>query len=76
MFVPKFKILGAVVPEKSLTKKNTHRQTDTYTDRLTHTHTHTDKHCYEKDKNYIPLRTSFAGGIKRSVWGVCLTPFA
>ena len=35
----KFKILGRVIPEKSLTEKSLH----------------TDKHCYGKDKNYIPL---------------------
>ena len=52
MFVPNFKILGAVFPEKSLTKK-----------KFTHRHTHTDKHCYGKDENYIPPHTSYAGGI-------------
>ena len=38
-FVPNFKIVGAVIAQKSLTKKKT---------------THTNKHCYGKDKNYIP----------------------
>ena len=37
MFVPDFKILGRIVPEKSLMKKKYY--------------THTDKHCYGKDKN-------------------------
>ena len=32
MFVPNFKILGAEVPEQSLTEKFTHRYTETYTD--------------------------------------------
>ena len=50
MFVPNSKILGAVVPEKSLTEKKVN------------THTHTDKHCYGKDEKYIPLYTSYAGG--------------
>ena len=46
MFVPNFKILGRVVPEKSLTERSLH----------------SDKHCYGKDnKNYIPLYTSNAG---------------
>ena len=47
MFVPNFKILGAVVLKKSLTRKKkfTYR----------HTEAQTDKHCYKKDKNYIPL---------------------
>ena len=39
MFVPNFKILDAVVPEKSLTEKNLQ------------THTQTDRHCYRKDNN-------------------------
>ena len=51
MFVPNFKILGAVVPEKSLKKKKLH------------TDTHTDKHCFGKDEKYIPPHTSYAGGI-------------
>ena len=41
MIVPNFKILGTVVPEKSLTKK-----------KFTHTHTH--PHTNGKSKNYIP----------------------
>ena len=39
MFVQNFKILGAIVPEKSLTKKSLY--TDRQTDRHTHAHTHT-----------------------------------
>ena len=42
-FVINFKILGTVVPEISLTEKKS-----------LHTDTHRDKHCYRKDKNYIP----------------------
>ena len=41
-FVPNFKILGQVVPEKSLTEKKVYK----------HTHTHTQTH--RKSKNYIP----------------------
>ena len=52
MFVPNFKILDAVVPEKSLTKK-----------KFTHRQTHTDQHCYGKGENYIPPHTSCAGCI-------------
>ena len=48
MFVPKFKILGQVVAEKSLTKKKSLQ---------THTQTH------GKSKNYIPLYTSYTGDI-------------
>ena len=52
MFVPNFKILGDVVPVKSLTKKSLHRQT----------HTHTEKHIVmEKMKTIYPLHTSYAG---------------
>ena len=47
MFVPNFKILGAVVPEKSLTKKKVYTQTHK------HIHTHTDQNYYGKDENYI-----------------------
>ena len=54
MFVANFKILGAVVPKKSLTKK-----------KKLHTPTHTDKHCYGKDENYIPPYTSYVGGIMK-----------
>ena len=40
-FVPNFKILSQIVPEKFLMEKQfTHRQTH--------------KHCYRKGKNYIP----------------------
>ena len=40
--VPNFKILGRVVPEKSLVEKSLH--------------TYTHKHCYRKDKNYtLPI---------------------
>ena len=41
MFVPIFKILSRVVPEKSLAEKKS-------------IHTRTDKHVNGKDKNYIP----------------------
>ena len=51
MFVPNFKMLGTVVPEKSLTKKKVYTQTNT------HTHTHT-----EKAKTIYPLYTSYTGG--------------
>ena len=47
-FVPNFKILGQAVPEKSLTKKFTHRNTNTFT---------------EKAKTIYPLYTSYTGGI-------------
>ena len=40
--MPNFKILGAVVPEKSLTKRKVYAQTDT------------DEYGYRKDVNYIP----------------------
>ena len=44
-FVPNFKVLGSVVPEKFLTKtKFTHKPT----------HTYTHKPCYWQDKIYIP----------------------
>ena len=46
MFVPNFKILSAVVPEKSLTKKSLHTDTDRQTDRQINL-------FMEKDKNYI-----------------------
>ena len=52
MIVPNFKILGTVVPEKSLTKKM-----------FTHTHTHTN----EKAKTIYPLYTSYTGGITKDV---------
>ena len=50
MCVPNSKILGAVVPEKSLTKK-----VDTQTHRLP------DKHCYGKDKKLSTPFPSYAG---------------
>ena len=59
MFLPNFKILGAVVPEKSLTKKNVN------------THTHTDKQCYGKDENYIPPYTLYARGIIKAIISIC-----
>ena len=52
MFVPKFKIIGPVVAEKSLIEKM-----------FTHTHTHTHTHCYEKTKNIYLLYTRYDGGI-------------
>ena len=48
-FVPNFKILSQVVPEKSLTEK---KLTDRYTNIF-----------FRKGKNNIPLNTSYAGGI-------------
>ena len=50
MLVPNFKILGAVVPEKSLTEKKLN----------THTHIHI---VMEKTKTIYPLYTSYAEGI-------------
>ena len=44
MFVSNFKILGAVVPEKSLNEKKVYTQTKKK---------QTKKHCYGKDENYI-----------------------
>ena len=63
MFVPNFKILGTVVPEKSLTKKKVY----------THSHRHT-----EKPKTIYTLYTSYTGGIimlpsnggKLAFWGM------
>ena len=55
--MPYFKILSAVVPEKSLTNK-----------KFTHTPKHTNTHSYGKDKNYIPLYTLYTGDITR-LWG-------
>ena len=52
IFVPNFKMLGTVVPEKSLTKKK-------LTQTNTHKHTHT-----EKAKTIYPLYTSYTGGLK------------
>ena len=50
MFVLTFKMIGAVVPEKSFTKKTIYTQTHT------HAHTYTHKNILmEKTKNYIPL---------------------
>ena len=49
MFVPNFKILGTVVPEKSLTKKKVY----------------THKHTAEKAKTIYPLNTSYTVGIIR-----------
>ena len=46
-----FKILGSVVPEKSLTKK-----------KFTNIHTHTTT-ITEKTKTIYPLYTSYTGGI-------------
>ena len=70
MFVPNFKILGAVVPEKSLTKKKfTHRQTDT------HTHAHTQTNIVtEKTKAIYPLHTSYAGGINGTMQDARISP--
>ena len=45
MFVPNFKILGAVIPENSLTAELLHKQT----------YKHTYKQYYGNDKKYIPL---------------------
>ena len=55
MFVPNFKILGAVVPEKSLTEKSLH------------TDTHTQTNIVLKRKNNIPPHTLYARGIKRAI---------
>ena len=51
MFVPNFKILSQVVPEKSLTEK---KFTDTQTNIRT-----------EKAKTIYPLYTSYTGGIMK-----------
>ena len=51
-FLQNYKILGQVVPEKSLTEKT-----------FTHTLTQTHKHCYRKGKTIYPLYTSYTGGI-------------
>ena len=54
MFVPNFKILGRVVPEKYLMKKTPKKQK----------HTHTQTNIYtEKTETIYPLYTSYAGGI-------------
>ena len=61
MFVPSFKILAAVVPQKSLTEKK-------------FMHRFTDKHCYGKEKKqlYI-LYTLYAGDItKIFIWSPLL----
>ena len=50
MFVPNFKILSAVVPEKSLTKKKVYTQT------------HRQTLLRKRRKQYTP-HTSYAGGI-------------
>ena len=60
MSVPNFKILGTVVPEKSLTKK-----------KFTHTHTQT----HGKAKTIYPLYTSYTGGIKNHMIFIELLPF-
>ena len=53
MFELIFKILGAAVPEKYLTKKKRKAE-----------HKHTRKHCYGKTKTIIHLLyTLYAGGI-------------
>ena len=43
MFVPNFKLLGPVIPEKYLMEKSLYP------------HKQTTIHCYGRDKNYIPL---------------------
>ena len=53
-FVSNFKILGSVVPEKSLMKNKVYTQTQTHT-------------ITEKTKSIYPLYTSYAGGITRAL---------
>ena len=56
-FVPNFKILGLVVPEKSLTKK-----------KFTHTHPHPQTNIdAEKTKTIYPLYTSYTGSIMNAL---------
>ena len=64
MFVPNFEILGAVVPEKSLTEKNKFL------------HIHTDRHINivaEKTKTLYSLYTSYAGRYNKRI-SIFLSP--